>query len=126
MRPLLGQFTRFLGVGAAMTLVGYAFILALTAFAGLPPLAANFIAYAVLIAVSYWLHARITFRAGTSAPGLVRYLGVVAVSYGANVLVLLALVDRVPQAAAQLAAVATYAGVQFVLGRAIAFAPPKA
>ena len=124
MRQILGQLTRFLGVGAAMTVVGYVCILALTA-CGSPPLAANFIAYALLIAVSYWLHARITCRAGASAPGLLRYLGVVAVSYGANVLVLLALVDRLSPAAAQLAAVATYAAVQFVLARAFAYAPRK-
>jgi putative flippase GtrA len=120
--PLLRQFARFLGVGAAMTVIGYALILALTQFAGMPPLASNFAAYAVLIAVSYWLHARITFEAKTSAPGLARYLGSFAIAYLANALVLLALLDRVHHAIAQLVAVATYALVHFAISRYYAFA----
>ena len=125
MRPILRQAARFLGVGAAMTVAGYALILALTELAGMPPLAANFAAYAVLIVVSYALHARITFETGTSASGLARFLASFAVAYLANMLVLLALVDRVHHAVAQMFAVATYAVVHFVASRYIVFSSRK-
>ena len=121
MKVLLGQLARFLGVGAAMTLLGYGVIIALTEIAGMAPLAANFIAYAVLIALSYWLHARITFGTRSGAHGLLRFFGSFAVAYLANVLVLLALVDHVHHALAQLAAITTYAVVHFFVSRRFVF-----
>jgi putative flippase GtrA len=62
MPPIFGQVVRFGLVGGFVTLVGGAVYYFPATFLGVPPLLANFLAYAVAMALGYFLHSQVSFR----------------------------------------------------------------
>ncbi len=92
--PIVGQVIRFGLVGGFVTALGAGAYL-IAAYAGLPPLVANVIAYAVAMATGYVLHSRVSFRGHGSRdnPGTrtVRFVTVSLLSFALNSLFVWAL-----------------------------------
>lgn len=84
---LLGQLIRFSLVGGFVTALGAGVYLA-AAYAGVPPLLANFLSYLVAMGVGYVLHSRVSFRGHGSRdnPGkrTIRFVAVSLVSLALN------------------------------------------
>lgn len=81
------QFTRFLSVGVANTLVALLVIYAAKWFAGLGDVVANALGYGVGLFISFTLNRRWTFaHDGPQLPALVKFLLVSLVAYGMNLL----------------------------------------
>jgi putative flippase GtrA len=59
---LFGQLFRFGVTGGFVTALGAGTYWVTATFAGIPPLAANLLAYAVAVAVGYVMHSRWSFR----------------------------------------------------------------
>lgn len=80
-------FWRFLLVGIGNTVLGLGTIFAARQF--VPDLIANAIGYLVVVPVSFLTHRDISFRDGGSRLGaFLRYMPVVAMGYGINVIAL--------------------------------------
>ena len=58
---MLGQIVRFGLVGGFVTALG-AGVYLVAAYAGVPPLAANFLSYLTAMAVGYVLHSKVSFK----------------------------------------------------------------
>jgi putative flippase GtrA len=86
--PVLGQVIRFGLVGGFVTLLGGAVYYVPATFLGVPPLLANFLAYAVAMALGYVLHSSVSFRGHGSRDQVARRTGrffvVSLVSLGLN------------------------------------------
>ena len=81
------QFTKFLGVGVANTLVALLVIYAAKWYLGLGDVAANALGYSVGLFISFTLNSRWTFaHGGPQLPALVKFLLVSLVAYGMNLL----------------------------------------
>lgn len=117
------QGFRFASVGVVNTLLGGA-VIGLATWLGAAAAAANALGYAVGFAVAFVLHKAWTFGSpGPATRQLPAYVGVIAVAWVLNLLVVLAL-DRQPGAnayAAQFAGMATYTVVTFVALRRFVF-----
>jgi len=81
------QFTKFLSVGVANTLVALLVIYAAKWFADLGDIAANALGYGVGLLISFGLNSRWTFaHVGPQGPALAKFLVVSLVAYGMNLL----------------------------------------
>lgn len=121
-------FVRFLLVGGFNTVFGYGIIL-IALLGGAGDYAANAIGYVIGLPVSYFMHRFWTFE-DRSPPRLsqaVRFGIVALIAYGANVAVIFIArrLGYVENPIAQALAVATYAGVFFLLSRHIVFTGRK-
>lgn len=120
---------RFGGAGLLTTALGLAVIMSLDVGLGVDRRLANAAGYAAGATLSLMLQKRFVFRQPTHAPGATpRFLAVMLFAFALNQMVLMvagALLppDRAGHAAAQLAAMATYTGTQFLLFRLWVFRP---
>lgn len=120
---------RFATAGALNTLAGAAVILALDLGLGLAPSLANAAGYFAGFLLAWVLHRRFVFRSGdASLAAKARYAASTAFAFGANQAALhaiLALGGAAPatRAAAQVAGIATYSVLQFLLLRSWVFRP---
>nr|WP_256372978.1 GtrA family protein [Pseudoruegeria sp. HB172150] len=122
------DFAKFGAVGVVNTLVGYLTILAAMTWAGLAPVPANVVGYAVGLCVSFVLNRRFTF-AGRGGGGIGQVLGffaVFALSYGLNLLVLREALFLLAPAWAQALAMVSYTVCFFLLSRAFVFPETEA
>ena len=117
------QALRFVAVGGLITTAGYASILALIALFGVDPYVANFAVYIAGLVISYGLHATFVFRGRTGTRSFVRFLVSFGVAYLANVATLTVglKVLKASMWTSQLAAIAVYAVLHFLLSRAYVF-----
>ena len=107
--------------GMVNTLVGLVVIFAGLALFGLPALAANAIGYAAGFAVSFVLNGKMTFRQQRLSRAMLgRFLLVCAVSYAANAACVAALTAH-DKYLAQVAGMAVYTVLGFLLSRAFVF-----
>jgi putative flippase GtrA len=124
-----GLLARFGGAGVLTTLLGLAVILSLDLGLGLDRRLANAAGYVVGASLSLVLQKTFVFRQPAHAPGSTgRFVAVMLLAFALNQAVLtlagLALPsDRLGHAAAQLLAMATYTGTQFLLFRLWVFRP---
>ena len=119
----LRLITRFLAGGALNTAFGVGVIFALM-LAGVSALVANAGGYVVGLLLSFAVNRGFVFRAkGTVGTELGRFVTAFAASYVANLLVLYVLVQRagVDKFVGQVAAVAAYVVLMFVLCQAFVF-----
>ena len=122
------QLVRFLLVGGLNTGLGLGVIYGLM-WAGADYRAANATGFAVGCAVSFVLNKSWTFRHGGGwRSSLGRWLAVVALGYGLNLLVVVALHEGlgVNAYASQLGGMVAYTAVTFLGGRYFAFSPTPA
>lgn len=120
----LRQLLRFVFVGGINTLVGVAAILGFRFIAGASDVVANLLGYLIGIVVSYVLNRRITFAdRGAVASSLPRFLVAVATAYGANLITLVICLRVIGAASlvAQIASIAVYSVVFFLLAKLFAF-----
>jgi putative flippase GtrA len=120
----MATFIRFLLVGAFNTAFGYGFIL-IGLLVGLGDYIANAIGYALGIPMSYLLHRRWTFAPkvpASWAEGL-RFGICFVIAYCANLAVIAIgrSAGRIEDPLVQGAAIATYAGLFFILTRFVVF-----
>jgi putative flippase GtrA len=119
------QFARFIAVGAANSVIGYAVILA-GLRAGLGDYRANALGYAVGLAVSYTLQRRWAFavRHRPDMREAILFLGTAGIAYGANLAVIFAArrAGHSDSAVAQALAMAAYSLMFFTLSRMVVFA----
>jgi len=117
-------FTRFLSVGVINSAIGYGIIFFSMYVIGLSPTASNAIGYAVGLIVSYVLHRDFTFKVANDERGrALRFLLVFALSYLANLLTLVFLVDQlmINKVFSQIGAGIVYVAVSFTLGKYYVF-----
>lgn len=118
---LVAQAMRFGTVGVANTLIGSGTILLLT-WSGMNPYAANVTGYVVGTIFSFYANSRWTFGASIGGVRLVKFLGVLAVAYGANVAVLsAALRAGWSELASQLPAMVCFTVINFLGQRYFTF-----
>jgi putative flippase GtrA len=122
------ELMRFALTGVANTAVGLAAITFAQTILSLGPYLSNAFGYGVGLACSYALNSRWTFRAGAgSAARPARFVVAFALAYGANLAVLHGLLTAgTPWLYAQLAALATYSALFFVLCKFVVFRLPAA
>lgn len=123
MRPIIGQWLRFVAVGVSNTLLSTVVFAALFHL-GLHYLLASSVAFAIGALNSYVLNRRWTFRSrDRRAPELARFACVQAVGLGVDLALLSALVELtgVPHVVAQVLAFPAASVVMFVLSRQWAF-----
>lgn len=124
-----GLLARFGGAGVLTTALGLAVIMALDVGLGLDRRLANAAGYLAGAGLSLMLQKRFVFRQPAHAPGATpRFVAVMVLAFALNQAVLtlagMALPqDRAGHAAAQLIAMATYTGTQFLLFRLWVFRP---
>ncbi|GGZ24084.1 MULTISPECIES: GtrA family protein [Asticcacaulis] len=89
--PMVGQFARFLLVGATATVTHSLILFLLVEYAHLKPQIGNAIGFCGGVTVSYILNSRFTFRAKAGAPAgnaanfrFVRFLGVTGIGFCLN------------------------------------------
>lgn len=111
------RFARFLFVGAANTAVSYGVYLLMLLVVDYR--VAYTIAYLAGLAIGYWTHATLVFRAPPEMRSAVAYLATYAAMYLASLLLLNIVVDRlgIPKPAAMLAALLVTVPTSFVLLR---------
>jgi len=113
---MVARLGRYLLVGGVNTLAGMALIFGLMHGAGLGPVAANVIGFAICIVGSYFMNRSFTFRhRGHAGQTLPRFVAVQGAAYLANLATLLLLHDTlsVDRNLAQLGAVAVYTAIGF-------------
>ncbi|MEM9784495.1 MAG: GtrA family protein [Pseudomonadota bacterium] len=122
LRPHMLQALRFGAVGVLNTLAGLGTIY-IAMLAGVAPVPANMIGYAIGLAVSYTLNRRYTFRGGRVEGSAVRFLITFAVAYAVNMALLLGAIDamRVDPYLAQLIASVGYTVTFFLLSKFYVF-----
>lgn len=82
---MLGQFSRYLTVGAFNTVLGYAIIFFAMYVLKLAPELSNAIGYGIGLLVSFFLSKTFTFRSsGKPSHELMSFLAVFALAYAAN------------------------------------------
>ena len=118
-------FARFIAVGLFNTAIGYGFILAFLLL-GFGDYSANLLGFVFGLPVSFLMHRRLTFRVGISphVGEASRYAAAVLVAYLGNLGVVTAgrQLGYVENPLVQALAIATYAGVFFVLCKLFVFA----
>ncbi|QHL90257.1 GtrA family protein [Sphingomonas changnyeongensis] len=96
-RALYGQLVRFLITGGFVTLLGAAVYAVPAQFMGVPPLAANVLAYLVAALIGYVMHSRWSFRGHGRRDNVARTTGrfviVSLVSFSLNSLWVWSLTD---------------------------------
>lgn len=123
---LFGQMFRFAAVGAANTALGLAVIYGLMFFFGITPIVANAAGYAVGLAAGFALNRIWTFQSNRHVGRqLPRYLLVVGLCYGANLLATIAAMSvlGVTPYLAQLIGVGVYSSLMFCGCRWFVFPP---
>jgi putative flippase GtrA len=118
------EFSRFVAVGIANTLLGYAVIFAFMYLARWSPEASNAAGYGVGLLMSYLMNRSFTFRSSNNrGPEFIRFLVVFALAYGVNfaVLALSLYVLSTPAWMAQILAGIAYVATSFLLNRAYVF-----
>ena len=126
---LIGQILRFCVVGAMNTLVGLLAIYVNLFVFGMGDLAANLFGYVFGLLFGFFFHRNWTFRARHATWfGALKYALAFAVSYGMNLVCVLALRRMdVASALAQAGGVVPYVVSFFLLSRYMVFRqPPKA
>lgn len=119
----MAQALRYGAVGAFNTVLGFTVIILCMSGLGLPPPAANAVGLLAGYLSGYALHRRFTFHSTVPhGRGLAAFLVVAVIGYGANMVVLLALIaggmEAVP---AQALAVLTYVALTFFLNARFVF-----
>jgi putative flippase GtrA len=119
------QFSRFIAVGVLNTAVGYAVIFGCMYAAGMGPELSNIAGYAVGLVVSYVMNRNYTFGSKQEPRReIVRFLVVFGIAYGANMLVLLALINGgsgLNAGVAQVVAGVAYIAVSYLLSKFYVF-----
>lgn len=124
----MSQLSRFLVVGFANTVLGYAVIFGCMYLGGLTPESSNVVGYLVGLLVSYFLNRHFTFRSvqrrGTE---FVRFVVVFITAYTANLIVLVVFVRALGTHAAvsQVIAGVIYIGVAYLLNKHYVFHSTK-
>ena len=113
------QFTRYLGVGAAMTVFGYGAIFFCMYVLGWNPYLSNVVVYAIALLFSYFLNRNFTFRSsGAMRPEALRFFGVFLLAYLANLAALKLLIDAgLHEGASQVAAGVFYVAISFTANK---------
>lgn len=123
---LARQAALYAVAGMLNTMVGLGVIFAGLALFDLPALVANAIGYAVGLAVSFVLNGKLTFRQQRlSGAMLGRFLLVCAVAYLANAICVVVLTPY-DKYLGQLAGMAVYTALGFLLSRAFVFTDVRA
>lgn len=123
----MGQLLRFGAVGLLNTFVGLLCIWGAMYFLRLGAVAANLLGYAIGLGVSFALNRRWTFRHdGAVSTTLPRWIALAAVSYGANLAVVLAAHRGagLDPYLAQPLGIAAYTGLMFLGSRYLVFRQP--
>jgi len=127
LRGEMPTLARFLLVGIVNTLIGYGFIL-IWMWIGSGDYLANLAGFLTAVPISYLLHRRLTFAARKTQTWLeaLRYSLAFAVAYGCNFAVITAghSLGYFNNPAVQLAGIAAYAAIFFVLLRLTVFYGP--
>ncbi|WP_213876521.1 GtrA family protein [Pseudomonas sp. dw_358] len=116
---------RYVGSGAANTVVGFAVIF-IAMGAGLSPLVANMCGYAVGFVLGFVLSKKVVFRSeGAFVKESIRYLIAFIIAFLLNVFVLHLAITLVglPPVIAQIVAAVVYTAVMYLLTRFYVFAP---
>ncbi len=116
---------RYVLVGLLVTVASYAFLMALVLLTHIDDFAANFATLLFGLTLSFLLNRNFVFRhQGNQVAALARFVGVVAVAYGANLAALQLLLTRTasPPALAQFVAFSVYSVIAYVLHRLWTFA----
>jgi putative flippase GtrA len=119
----VGVFVRFVLVGALNALIGLVVIYAFL-WGGLTTFWANLVSYLILIPLSYFAHAHVSFGyRGPQIAASLRYVSAIILAYLANVTVLYCAKSLVGVSdyLAQLPALATYASTFLLLNRLYVF-----
>jgi putative flippase GtrA len=122
-KATLGQVVRYGVVGVLNNLWGYLLYLVVT-WAWLDPKVAVTLMYPVGAFTAYFGHAKYSFAyTGRTSHGLMRYTIAHAIGYGANMVMLYVLSDRLgyPHQLVQGAAIFVVAGILFLLFRYFVF-----
>jgi putative flippase GtrA len=120
------QLVRYLMVGVANTLVGYAVIFFCMLGLGLSPALSNLLGFCVAVVCSFLLNRRFTFRSdGQMRRELPRFAASTLLAYLLNLATLLVCIDllQVPPIWAQLVAGAVYTGSSFLISKFWVFKP---
>lgn len=120
----MNQLFRFLLVGLFNTGFGFAVIFACMYLLGLGPVVSNVIGYCCGLVTSYLLNRSYTFRSSARGFGEpAKFLAVFGVSYLANVMTLVALIEvaGLHEGLSQILAGATYVGISFILNKYFVF-----
>ena len=120
----MNQFLRYICVGVLNTSVGYAIIFACMYILSLDAVMSNFIGYGLGLVVSYMLNKFFTFR--TSARSMsepIKFVMVFGVSYTANLVALIALIDifHMHKGLAQFPAGVMYIALSYILNKRYVF-----
>jgi putative flippase GtrA len=121
---MIGQFSRFLTVGALNTALGYATIFGAMYIFKLSAELSNIIGYGVGLTLSFILSKKFTFRSsGRIAPELRRFLAVFTIAYIANfaALFLLLRLPSIHEALCQILAGVAYVAVSYWLNSRYVF-----
>lgn len=124
MKLIDASLVRFLLIGMGNTVLGLAVIFLLHLF--LSEIQANFVAYLLVVPITFSTHRTWSFRDhGSRWQAFLRYLPVVLLGYGANLLLLKAcLAWQLAPELAQVVATAAYVGTTYVLSRLFVFLRP--
>jgi len=130
-RPILDQrtskvkqFARFLAVGIANTVFGYALIFGFMFIAGWSPEASNIAGYLIGLVSSYLMNRSFTFRSTNERKSeFARFLAVFAIAFAANFVALWVLlhVFGVKDWLAQILAGVAYVATSYLLNRVFVF-----
>ncbi|MFP5391358.1 MAG: GtrA family protein [Gammaproteobacteria bacterium] len=123
-RASLVQLFKYLVVGAANTLLGYAIIFACMYLLGLGAELSNLIGYALGLVVSYLMHRNFTFESTQARRAeALRFVAVFAVAYLLNLGALMLLIHRlhVHEGVAQVVAGIVYIGGSFLMQKFYVF-----
>jgi putative flippase GtrA len=118
------QFARFVAVGIANTVFGYALIFGFMFIAGWSPEVSNIAGYSIGLITSYVMNRTITFRSTNERKSeFVRFLAVFAISFGANFVALWIMLHLlgVQDWLAQILAGLVYVATSYLLNRAFVF-----
>lgn len=106
--------------GAANTFIGITAIMLLQLLSGRPYLA-NTLGFAIGGISGYFVHAKNTFLVSTSRGSLARYICVLVVGYGINILALRILIHHTNSYTAQALSVFVYICYSYIATKRIAF-----
>lgn len=123
------QLAKYILVGAANTLLGYAIIFGCMYGLGLGPGISNALGYGLGLVVSYLMHRSFTFQSTQKKrPEAVRFVAVFAVAYTLNLGVLMLLIHRlhVHEGVAQVIAGIAYIGGSFLMQKFYVFKAVRA
>lgn len=118
------QLAKYIVVGVANTLLGYAIIFACMYLLGLSAEISNVIGYALGLVISYVMHRNFTFNSTQRrTTEVVRFVVVFAVAYLLNLGTLMLLIHhlQVHEAVAQVVAGVVYVGASFVMQKFYVF-----